>query len=166
MQLVAEDRWRLKRARSIESNIFAEGINRHAGETQSGHSEIDNALAEGATWIEQAKFLALITLYEQRINRSIEKNTAALRALQTTRREAHAIAQQEAILLTQHAASQGETYHPGNDFLPASAHGHFVYSSAEIARVIGRHHRISAALQFAHRGPGRSSKAAGGNRAA
>ncbi len=33
VQSIAEDRWRLKRARAIENNIFAEGINRHAGET-------------------------------------------------------------------------------------------------------------------------------------
>jgi hypothetical protein len=146
VQLIAEDRWRLKRARAIESNIFAEGIDRHAGETQSGDPEIDNALAEGQTWVEQSKFLALITLYEQRIHRAIQKNTAALASLQQARREAYAVARQEAILLTQSAASKGETYHPGADFLPASAHGGFVYSASEIARLIDRQTRIHRAL--------------------
>jgi len=36
VQLIAENRWRLKRARSIESNIFAAGIDAHAGEIESG----------------------------------------------------------------------------------------------------------------------------------
>ncbi len=146
VQLIGEDRWRLKRARSIESNIFAAGINAHAGEIESGDEQIDNALAEGRTWVEQAKFLALITLYEQRINRAIEKNTAALRALQTARREAYAQAEQEAIMLTEYAEQQGETYHSGDDFLPASEHGQFVYSPAKIARILDRRFRVHQAL--------------------
>ncbi len=146
VQSIAEDQWRLKRARSIENSIFAAGINVHAGETESGDEEIDNALAEGKTWVEQSKFLALITLYEQRINRAIEKNTAALRALQTARREAHAQAEQEAIMLTEYAEQQGETYNPGDDFLPASEHGQFVYSPAKIARILDRKFRLHQAL--------------------
>ncbi len=146
VQSIAEDQWRLKRARSIENSIFAAGINAHAGETESGDEEIDNALAEGKTWIEQSKFLALITLYEQRINRAIEKNTAALRALQTARREACAQAEQEAIMLTEYAEQQGETYRPGDDFLPASEHGQFVYSPTKIARILDRKFRLHQAL--------------------
>jgi hypothetical protein len=147
VQLIAEDRWRLKRARSIESNIFAAGINAHAGETESGNEEIDNALAEGKTWIEQSKFLALITLYEQRINRAIEKNSSALRALQTARREAYKQAQQEAINLMHEAQFRGEEYEPQDDFLPASAHGHFVYSPTEIERTLDRRDRIWKGIQ-------------------
>ena len=147
VQLIAEDRWRLKRARAIESNIFAEGINRHAGEIESGSEEIDNALAEGKTWVEQSRFLALITLYEQRINRAIEKNTAQLRALQTARREAYKQAQQEAIHLMQEAEARGEVYEPEDDFLPASAHGQFVYSPAEIHRILDRRARIWKGIQ-------------------
>src|SRR5215469_13804157 len=142
VQLIADDRWRLKRARSIENNIFAQGINTHAGEIESGDEQIDNALAEGKTWVEQSKFLALITLYEQRISRSIEKNTAALRALQTARREACTKAEQEAIMLTEYAEQQGETYDPTDDFLPASEHGQFVYSPAKIARILDRRFRL------------------------
>ena len=147
VQLISEDRWRLKRARSIENNIFAAGINRHAGEIESGDEQIDNALAEGKTWVEQAKFLALITLYEQRINRAIEKNTTALRALQTARREAYRKAQQEAIHLMQEAESRGEIYRPQDDFRPASTHGGFVYSSSEIHRVLDRRARIWKGIQ-------------------
>ncbi len=146
VQLIAEDRWRLKRARAIESNIFAEGINAHAGETESGDEQIDNALAEGKTWVEQSKFLALITLYEQRINRAIEKNTAQLRVLQTARREAYAKAEQEAIMLHEYAEQRGEIYHPADDFHPASEHGQFVYSPPKIAHILDRKFRLHQAL--------------------
>ena len=146
VQLIAEDRLRLKRARSIESNIFAEGINQHAGETESGDEQIDNALAEGKTWVEQSKFLALITLYEQRINRAIEKNTAQLRALQTARREAYLKAEQEAVMITEYAEQRGEAYDPADDFLPASEHGQFVYSPAKISCILDRKFRLHQAL--------------------
>jgi hypothetical protein len=147
VQAIAENRWRLKRARALENNIFAEGVNLHAGETESGDAEIDNALAEGKTWIEQARFLALITVYEQRINRSLEKDMAELRALQAARREAYKQAQQEAIHLMQEAEARGEIYEPEDDFLPASAHRQFVYSPAEIHRVLDRRARIWKGIQ-------------------
>ena len=41
VQLIAEDRWRLKRARAIENNIFAVGINEHASDIESGDQQID-----------------------------------------------------------------------------------------------------------------------------
>ncbi len=147
VQSIAEDQWRLKRARAIENNIFAAGINQHSGEIESGDPQIDDALAEGKTWVGQAKCLALITLYEQRINRAIEKNTAQLRALQTARREDYQQAQQEAIHLMHEAESRGEVYQPEADFLPASAHGGFVYSATQIHRSLDRRARIWKGIQ-------------------
>ncbi len=147
VQAIAENRWRLKRARALENNIFAEGVNLHAGETESGDAEIDNALAEGKTWVEQARSLALITVYEQRINRSIEKNTAELRALQTARKEAYKKAQEDAIHFMQEAESRGEIYRPQDDFHPAAAHGEFVYSATEIHRLLDRRARVWKGIQ-------------------
>jgi hypothetical protein len=43
--------------------------------------------ADAATFIERAKELALLTLYEQRINRSLAHNTDALEERQAARRE-------------------------------------------------------------------------------
>ncbi len=146
VQSICEDQWRLKRARAIENNIFAAGINQHSGEIESGDAQIDDALAEGKTWVEQSRCLALITLYEQRIHRSIEKAMARLEALQAKRREAHAEAENQAVLLTGYAEQQGETYAPGDDFLPASRYGHFVYSKAAIFRARDRRARVFEAL--------------------
>jgi hypothetical protein len=159
VQLIAEDRWRLKRARAIENNIFALGVNDHADKIESGDQQIDNALAEAQTWVEQAKFLALITLYEQRIHRAIEKSTALLNAEQARRKADYAEAEKEAILLTRHAGSKGETYDDAGDFLPAQQHGGFVYSASEIARVSDRSRRVSEAV--AHGKRSASSQASG-----
>ncbi len=151
VQEIAENRWRLKRARAIENAIFAQGHDRHADTFNSGHPQVDSALAEGQTWLDRAPSLALLTIYENRIRRAIEKNTAQLEALQAQRKAAHQRAEAEAIRLQSLAESTGEIYQPATDFLPASAHGGFVYSASEIDRILHRRERLS--LSYALTGP-------------
>jgi hypothetical protein len=93
----------------------------HAGNMNTGDSAVDSCLAEGLVWKEQAKNLLLISLYETRMRRALDKDLAALEAMQTKRKEAYARAQDEPIRLAQLSASEGEEYAPGDDFVPASA---------------------------------------------
>ncbi len=86
-QSIADDRWRLKRAAAIESNIFAIGLN-HTGNTFTGHEECDIALAQARIWLERGKDLQLLALYESRIQRRVERNLALLRQLRHDRCEA------------------------------------------------------------------------------
>jgi hypothetical protein len=146
-QEIAEDRWRLKRVRSIENSIFAQGNDDHA--PNSGNPQVDAALAEGQTWVEQARNIQLLSLYEQRIRRAIEKNTAEFKAMQIERKAAHAQAQHQAILLAREAQSEGRVYDPASDFTPAPDHGGFVYSSSEITRILDRAQRLRRAQSLA-----------------
>ena len=148
-QEIAEDRWRLKRARSLENSIFAQGHHDHADSTNSGNQQVDAALAEGKTWVEQARNLQLLTLYENRIRRAVEKNTVQLEAMQAKRKQAHNTAQHEAIRLWQLAEAEGKTYSPDEDFTPSRDHGGFVFSTPEIARAINRKERSDRAWLFA-----------------
>src|SRR5262249_1383791 len=97
--------------------------------------------------------LMLVSLYETRLRRAVEKDIAALEAMQAKRKEAYTQAQNEAIRLAQHAASQGEEYDPGDDFVPASAYGQFVFSEPDLRRVFDRRNRVSAAWDHANRRP-------------
>ena len=47
----------------------------------------------------------------------------------------------------QEAELRGEVYEPEDDFLPASAHGQFVYSPTEIHRILDRRARIWKGIQ-------------------
>jgi hypothetical protein len=154
-QAIAEDAWRLKRARALENSIFAKGPDAAA---DTGDPEIDAALDAGQTWIEQARNFQLLTLYEQRINRTLAKNSASLVALQSERKTAFAQAQAEAMLLAEWTQSQGEVYDPTLDFPPSEYFGGFVYSTPEIARLIDRSKRLEAARksQFNRPAPSRS----------
>ena len=102
VQSIADDRWRLKRAAAMESNIFALGLN-EPDQVASDHGEVDTALATARIWLEHSKELDRLTLYESRIQRKIEKNMALLRQLQKDRRDALQKLVEEAAIL-------GDTY--------------------------------------------------------
>jgi hypothetical protein len=145
-QAIAEDRWRLNRARALENSIFALGQSEHLLE-DSGHPEADAALAQGRTWMAHAHQLHLLTTYENRIRRSVEKNTAELRALQDQRKAAIAQAEEEARLLVQLAQTEGGDYDPADDFPPESQPLGFVFSRPVIERQIERRRRLARAAR-------------------
>jgi hypothetical protein len=144
-QAIAEDKWRLNRARALENSIFTLGLQANSGPGAS-HPEVNAALAQGRTWIAQAKNLQLLTTYEQRIRRSVEKNMAELRTLQSERKAAVAQVEEEARLLVQLAAVEGGNYDTAGDFPPESQPPGFVFSKSEIMRQIERGQRLNRAL--------------------
>ena len=85
-QRVATDSWRLNRSSAIEDNIFALGLFRHSGGIDIDDPELHAALTAARTFTREAKTIELLTLYEQRINRSLQKNLALLQQLQATRK--------------------------------------------------------------------------------
>ena len=99
----------------------------------SGNEQVDVALAQGRVWGEQKKDLNLLTLYENRIQRRIEKNIALVRQLQQDRKAALQQIVEEAAIL-------GETY----DFPPESLPPNFVYSLPQIHRLAAHHKRLEA----------------------
>jgi hypothetical protein len=82
-QGIADDQWRLNRARAVDTNMFALGHFDYPAET--GHPQIDAALTTARVFRDNSKVFVNLSLYEQRINRSLEKNFDRLAALQQTR---------------------------------------------------------------------------------
>jgi hypothetical protein len=148
----AQSMWRLHRAAAIEQGIFASGFRAHVDSINAGHPEVDSALATSETFIQQARALALLTTYESRIRRSLEKDLASLRALQSERKAAHYRAENDAIRMLQYTRHRGEAYDPGDDFKPASAHGGFVFSKESLEREISRRRRFDYAWRFSRNG--------------
>src|SRR5580700_2198785 len=153
-QSIAEDHWRLKRARALETGIFAAGVLGQLGHPYGGIREdaaqlpIDEALSKAHTWIAQSENFQLLALYEQRIHRAIEKNMAELRTLRAERKAVRQQALEEAQLLAQLAYSKGEKYDPANDFPPELLQIGSDFSSAGIRRLIGRNQRLNEAREL------------------
>jgi hypothetical protein len=85
----ADDYWRLNRIKAIEDNIFALGIEAHAGEFHEDPT-FDAALAQAQTFLDQARQINLLSIYEQRLNRAVNKKLAELAELQRIRKVAAA----------------------------------------------------------------------------
>src|ERR1017187_1690366 len=89
VQAVADDRWRLARAGAMENSILAAGLgDGRPTKFTDPHEQLHVAFAQGVVWLKEGNKLALLTLYEGRIQRRVEKNLAALRQLQQDRKAA------------------------------------------------------------------------------
>ncbi len=87
---IAWDTWRLNHLRATEMNLFALGAG--SGEADAAFNidcenrpEVQTAMSHTVTQGRELHRLALMSLYEQRLNRAIHKNLQALRSLQTER---------------------------------------------------------------------------------
>ena len=136
-QRVATDSWRLNRISAIEDNIFALGQLQNAGQACPDVPQIDAALISARVFTLESKQLQLLTLYEQRINRSLQKNLAMLQSLQATRKAQQETAMQEAAALLQLSEMRGLEYFPTKDG--------FAFSTAQIHAAIDRQRRLERA---------------------
>jgi hypothetical protein len=133
---IAENHFRLQRAHALEHALVTQIISDQSANVDSADDE---------TWAAKTRELKNVSLQAGRIQRAIEKTTAALNAMQTQRKSSYAKAETEAILLTQLAHAKGQTVDAAKDF-PSPEHcGGFVYSLPEIARLIGRAARLAEA---------------------
>ncbi len=106
---------------------------------ETEHPEIHAALTAAKVFQEESKQLQLLTLYEQRINRSIQKNLATLQALQAARIAKREAEMKEAKKLLQLSEMKGLAYEPLKDG--------FVFSTAQIHAAIDKERRLHRANQ-------------------
>jgi hypothetical protein len=83
---IAEDFWRLQRIRALENDILALGSFSDAADIDVDHPEIHTSLTRAQTFLDHSKDFERLTLYEQRINRSMERNRKQLDELHEQRR--------------------------------------------------------------------------------
>jgi hypothetical protein len=139
---IAEAHWRLARARAIEENLFAIHIANYADHSLAGDDpQIADAIHMAQAFAEKTKQFDLLTMYEQRIRRGMERDLKLLNAAQKERIAAEAKAFEEAKLLFEAAEQNGDAYDPAAEALQ---NGGFVYP---IERLQGAIHRDRRLLQ-------------------
>jgi hypothetical protein len=136
-QRIASDSWRLNRISAVEDNLFALGQLQNGGQACPDVPQIDAALTTAHTFTLESKQLQLLTLYEQRVNRSLQKNLTMLKQLQATRKAAYEAAMKEAAALLKLSEMRGMEYFPEKDG--------FVFSTTEIHAAIDRQNRLDRA---------------------
>ena len=82
---IAEDYYRVNRMRAIEHNLFSFGPVAHEFNLITDDPRVEHVTRQTMAFVNDPKRFALLTLYIQRTERAIERNTAALRQLQAER---------------------------------------------------------------------------------
>ena len=147
VQSIADDRWRLFRAASLDINTCAVSIS-EPDKITSEHPQVQTAFAQAVAWAADSKNMNLLSLYEGRIQRRVERNVKMLQEAQAQRKAALQQAVEEAALLAQAAALQGETYDVEREFPPSALPRQFDISLAEIARLAAHQARVAGARKL------------------
>jgi len=136
---IAHDSWRLNRAGAIEDNLFAIGSGdiTYASQSQN-HAEIEDSFTQARTYQKEAKFLQLLSLYEQRTTRNVHKNIKLLQDMQAERFAKEVEQMEEAKRLLQLNEMRNLPYDPKADG--------FVFSTAQIHAAIDRDRRLNGQI--------------------
>ena len=145
---ITQDHWRMNRSRSVEFNLYGQGHDRLAEDTDAPTADMQAASTMADTYRGENRVFANIALYETRIHRMIAKNRHELKELQAERKAAETKAREDAELLVQLAAYIGEDM----DSAPPIEINGFVFSVAEINRKLNRDERLNVAREYAKRG--------------
>jgi hypothetical protein len=138
-QTIADNQWRINRIRSIEDGMLGMGHFEDAGDFDTDHTEIHSAMTAARAFREDSRAFVNLSIYEQRLHRSMKESLRQLKELQTERRERHNSEMDDAIRLAKTQQMKG---------LPFDlAENGFVFSSAEIALESSRRDRLHAAKQ-------------------
>ena len=122
-QTFCDTQWRLNRIRSIEDSLFALGHCEEPGEIDTNHPEVHAALTAARVFRDNSKAFANLSLYEQRLNRTLKEALRQLHELQHKRREAESKREAQARVKTRTIANK-----PSPNPAPQ-----FVFSTSQIA---------------------------------
>lgn len=125
---IAWDTWRLNHLRAVEMNIYALGTSNNSVEIEAENPEIHTAISGAVTFVDEAKRFALMSMYEQRMNRSIHKNLETLLKLQVERKTNYQRDLEEEIILARASDIKGLPY----EAPPAPTQNGSVFSNREI----------------------------------
>lgn len=149
VQTIADNSWRLNRARVYENNLLTLGFDEHSESIDVEDAEIHRALTTAKAYRAQAQSISAISMHEQRISRQFDQALKQLAELQAARREQEQVQMEEAARLYElhMERQQAAPATPNEPTTPYdSTHDGFVFATDEIAAYIARSHRRKAAL--------------------
>ena len=153
---IAEDHWRLNRARAIENNTFAWFHSGIDGDFDAPNEEVHSAFTQATTWRHEEKNFGLLALYEHRIRRNVARNEDQLHLLQAERKAEEAKleaekakALEEAKLIARLRMMKQQDFDVARDCPKANG---FVFSNAEIRRQIIHESQVEEARHYEKHG--------------
>jgi hypothetical protein len=138
---IAWDTWRLDRLRASEMNIFALAADSAENDGEPTDPDLQTAISDTQTYRSESKHLELMSLYEQRMNRSLHRNRAALHELQTDRHRKYERDKREEILLARFEDLKDLPYKAPEAPSPNGS----VFASEQITTAAARQRNMEAA---------------------
>ena len=132
--------WKLNRASSIESGIYAMGHHDNAGSNNTDHPEVHAALTAATTYLEKSKQLDNLSRQESRLRRGLQKSMKLYHDMQDRRRAQEKEEMAEALQIAKTHKMQNLPYDPAEDG--------FVLSNAEIDRQLTRQEHLEQSEKF------------------
>ena len=152
------DTWRLHHLRAVEGAIYALGVAEEAaaaaasneeaaqaeaeGEAESDHTNSATAIANAHTFLAEAPRFNTMSLYEQRMNRSLHRNLAILREIQKERKRLYEADKKEEVAIARFQEVHGNAI----QVTTRKSKNGFVFSSDEIALACVRQRRLETAI--------------------
>jgi hypothetical protein len=133
-QTAADNQWRINRIRSIEDGMLAEAHFEHAGDFDAEHPDIHSTFTASRAFKAHSQEFVNLSIYEQRLHRSMKEAMRQLDELQTKRLARDKTQMDDAIRLSNTEKMKGLPYDPAQDG--------FVYAPAEIGHEHDRRHRL------------------------
>ena len=108
---IAQDHWRMNRAKGIEFNTMGLGHHDQADDIHADSAQTETAVAQARTWRRDNKAFANMALYETRLHRIITKNRHELEESsdQTPRRRSGCREEAELFLANELSKNQAVT---------------------------------------------------------
>ncbi|HEX4135665.1 MAG TPA: hypothetical protein VHY84_13710 [Bryobacteraceae bacterium] len=148
-QTIADNQWRINRIRSIEDGMLGIGRYEDTDNLDISDPEVRGVMTAARAFRDHSKAFVNLSIYEQRLHRTIKETFRQLRELQAERRE------REKTEATQRESAKGQAVNretPGlnnptqpKDLPSPQAGNGFVYASAEIAADPTHHDPLEAA---------------------
>jgi len=138
---IAWDTWRLDHLRAVEMNLYALGTQDPDCDIECDGPQLHTAMSGALTFVKQSKKMGLLSIYEQRLNRSIHKNMDKLAELQAERKRNYEHDLNEEMDIAKANEVNGIPYQAPTR---RSKNG-IVFSTAEIQAAANRKSVVSAA---------------------
>ena len=136
LQSVCDTQWRLNRAVSFENSIFAMNAGNVA--ITAGRSEIDVAFSQAQTFLTRSKEFNLLSTYEGRLHRRMQRDIESLKAAQAQRIAEYKEAMKIAKHLYLQAQAQNKPYKPEEYFHTTPIGPNSVFSPEAVAFELAR----------------------------
>jgi hypothetical protein len=144
VQTIADTYWRLDRIRAMENNLFSLGFHELSADIATDDPSIHCALAQEKSLDGRGDLLARLSVYEQRLNRTLALAKAELKQLQQERAEAERKALLTAAKIRNLKQALNQPWQPEQDG--------FEFSNADLSLWMRRCELIDQANDFKFNG--------------